>query len=103
MAESSIIEQPPETFLARHRFLIVFAALSSLMGTSVGIARVTTSLYAVDLGADARVLGLIAASQSVGILVVSMPVGVLVDRYGARIPFLVGSLLAGLVYALIPE
>lgn len=103
MAESSAVETPPESFLSRHRFLLVFAALSSLMGTSVGIARVTTSLYAVDLGADARVLGLIAASQSVGILVVSMPVGVLVDRYGARVPFLVGSLLAGLVYALIPE
>jgi MFS family permease len=103
MAESHAVEQSSESFLSRHRFLIVFAALSSLMGTSVGIARVTTSLYAVDLGADARVLGLIAASQSVGILVVSMPVGVLVDRYGARIPFLVGSLLAGLVYALIPQ
>jgi MFS family permease len=103
VARSTLAERPTESFFTRHRFLVVFAALSSLMGTSVGIARVTTSLYAVELGADARVLGLIAASQSVGILVVSMPVGVLVDRHGARVPFLIGSLLAGLVYALIPQ
>jgi MFS family permease len=102
MLRSTVADSVEPGFFVRHRFLLVFAALSSLMGTSVGIARVTTSLYAVELGAEARVLGLIAASQSVGILVVSMPIGVLVDLYGPRLPFMLGSLCAGLVYALIP-
>ena len=39
------------TWLARHRFLIAFATLSLFMGISVGLAKVTTSLYAVQLGA----------------------------------------------------
>ncbi len=49
------------TFLQRHRFLLMFATLSTLMGTSVGIARVTNSLYAIELHANESMLGLIAA------------------------------------------
>jgi MFS family permease len=86
----------------RHRFLISFSALSTLMGTSVGIAKVTTSLYALDLHADELVLGLIAGAQSVGSLVISLPVGLLVDRIGPARPFLFGTLAAGLLYCLLP-
>jgi hypothetical protein len=49
-------------FLDRHRFLILFALLSTLMGTSVGMAKVATSLYALELHSDELVLGLIVAS-----------------------------------------
>lgn len=89
-------------FLGRHRFLIVFAVLSTLMGTSVGMAKMATSLYAIDLHASPSLLGLIAASQSVGVLLVSMPIGILVDAFGPTRPFMIGSLFAGLTYALIP-
>ena len=90
------------SFLERHRFLLAFALLSTLMGTSVGIAKVATSLYALDLHAGETALGLIAASQVVGALLVSVPVGVLVDRYGPARPFLIGTLVAGTAYVVLP-
>jgi MFS family permease len=86
----------------QHRFLIVFALLASLMGVSVGMAQVATSLYAVSLGSSSALLGLIAASQSVGVLFVGLPVGMLVDRFGPARPFVVGTLVVGLVYVLLP-
>jgi MFS family permease len=89
-------------FLSRHRFLVAFAALSSVMGVSVGIAKVTTSLYAVHLGAQGALLGMVAASQTVGILAMSIPLGFLVDTYGPRRLFLVGTLVAGSLYFFVP-
>ncbi|HTU61431.1 MAG TPA: MFS transporter [Polyangiales bacterium] len=89
-------------FIQRNRFLISFSVLSTLMGTSVGIAKVTTSLYALELHADALVLGLIAAAQSIGSLLISLPVGVLVDRIGPARPFVFGSFVAGLMYFFVP-
>jgi MFS family permease len=89
-------------FVDRHRFLILFALLSTLMGTSVGMAKVATSLYAVDLRAGELVLGLIAASQTIGSLLISMPIGALVDRVGPARPFMLGSLVAGSIYVVLP-
>ncbi|MEC5397790.1 MFS transporter [Uliginosibacterium sp. H1] len=93
---------PFSAFVTRHRFLILFAVLSSLMGTSVGIAKVATSLYAVQLGANESLLGLIAAAQMVGILFVSIPIGILVDNWGPARLFVIGTLLAGTTYVLLP-
>jgi MFS family permease len=90
-----------EAWFGQHRFLIVFALLASLMGVSVGMAQVTTSLYAVQLGSSAAMLGLIAAAQSIGVLVMSLPVGLLVDRFGPARPFVVGTSLVGAMYALL--
>jgi predicted MFS family arabinose efflux permease len=86
-------------FLRQHHFLVTFAALSSLMGVSVGMAQVTTSLYAVQLQSSASMLGLIAAAQSVGVIFMSLPVGVLADRLGPSRPFVFGTAAAGLLYA----
>ena len=91
-----------QSFFQRNRFLISFSVLSTLMGTSVGIAKVTTSLYALELHADELVLGLIAAAQSIGSLFISLPVGVLVDRIGPARPFVFGSFVAGAIYFFIP-
>jgi len=91
------------TFFEKHRFLISFALLSSLMGTSVGMAQVATSLYAVELGSSQAMLGLIAGAQSLGVLLMSLPIGMLVDRLGPRKPFVAGTLLAGTTYALLPS
>lgn len=91
-----------QAFWQQHRFLLVFVALAALMGTSVGMGRVATSLYAVELGAGAPLLGLISASQSIGALVMGLPVGLLVERWGPGRLFALGSVLAGTVYALIP-
>jgi predicted MFS family arabinose efflux permease len=89
-------------FFEDNRFLLVFAVLASLMGTSVGMAQVTTSLYAVELGSSETLLGLIAASQSVGVIFMSLPVGVLADRLGPSRPFVFGTAVVGTIYASIP-
>jgi predicted MFS family arabinose efflux permease len=89
-------------FVERNRFLLTFAVLSSLMGTTVGMAQVSASLYAVQLGSSKTMLGLIAGSQSVGVLAMSLPIGVMVDRFGPARPFVLGTLLAGATYALLP-
>lgn len=89
--------------LARHRFLVTFVLLNSLMGVSVGLAKVTTPLYAMHLGANDAVLGLVAGAQSAGILLIGLPMGFLVDRYGPAPLFVIGSLCAGAMYGLVPE
>jgi len=84
------------------KFLLLFAALSSSMGLSAGMAQITTSLYAVQLGASEAMLGLIASAQSVGVLLIGMPAGMAVDRVGPARPFAIGTLSAGLLYFLLP-
>jgi MFS family permease len=88
--------------LARNRFLFAFSLLSSIMGTSVGIAKVTTSLYAVRLGAHEALLGLIASSQSIGVLIMSLPLGLMVERHGPARVFTLGTLVAGVLYLVLP-
>lgn len=88
--------------LERHRFLVTFVLLNSLMGVSVGIAKITTPLYAMQLGASETWLSLIAGSQSAGILLIGLPMGFLVDRYGPSGLFVIGSLCVGLVYLVVP-
>lgn len=89
-------------WLNRNQFLVAFGTLSSLMGISVGLAKVTTSLYAISLGATESQLGFIAASQSVGVLLMSLPLGVLVERHGPARLFLIGTACAGLLYGVLP-
>lgn len=89
-------------FVEANRFLLVFAVMSSFMGVTVGMAQVTTSLYAVQLGCSETMLGLIAGSQSVGVLVMSLPVGMLVDRFGPARLFVLGTVLSGATYACMP-
>jgi MFS family permease len=89
-------------FVEHNRFLLVFAVMSSFMGVTVGMAQVTTSLYAVKLGCSGTMLGLIAGSQSVGVLVMSLPVGMLVDRFGPARLFVLGTVLSGATYAVMP-
>jgi MFS family permease len=93
---------PLREWLRHNRFLVVFALLASLMGTSVGVAKITASLYAIDLGANAAQLGLIAGGQVVGTLLMSVPIGFLVDHYGPTRLFVLGSTLAGIAYATVP-
>ena len=84
------------------RFLAGFVTLAVISGITLGIAKVTTTLYALSLQATPLELALLGAAQSVGILAVSLPVGLMVDRYGARRLFVIGSLLVTVLYALIP-
>jgi MFS family permease len=88
--------------LARHRFLVTFVLLNSVMGVSVGLAKVTTPLFALSLGANDALLGLVAGSQNAGILLIGLPMGFLVDRHGPAGLFVIGSLCAGVMYSLVP-
>ena len=67
----SDLATPAVAWHTRHRFLLSFALLSLFMGISVGLVKVTTSLYAIHLGASGWWLGAIAAAQSVGAALVS--------------------------------
>jgi nitrate/nitrite transporter NarK len=84
---------------AGRRFLAGFVLLAVLSGITLGIAKVTTTLYALSLQATPLELALLGAAQSVGILAVSLPVGLMVDRYGARRLFVIGSLLVTVLRA----
>ena len=87
---------------AHGRSLASFILLATLAGIGVGLAKVTTALYAISLQATPLQLGLIAAAQTAGLLLTSLPCGVLVERLGPLRLFVLGSLLAGAVYQLVP-
>ncbi|MDR1461665.1 MAG: MFS transporter [Azoarcus sp.] len=72
--------------------------LACFAGLGIGIARVVTSLYSIELRASEFQLGLIAAAQSVGILFTSLPVGIFVQRHGPFLPLCAGSLSCALLY-----
>ncbi len=84
------------------RFMGSFISLTIFAGLGVGVARVLTSLYAVQLNATELQLGLISAAQSIGILVMALPIGVLVKRLGSLKVFSLGSLMGAVVYGLTP-
>lgn len=85
-----------------NRFFLRFAILSALAGTGIGIAKIATSLFALELQASASMLGIIAGAQTAGILLMGMPVGMLVDEYGPLVLFLIGSVIACALYLVTP-
>lgn len=90
------------SFLRRHHFLVFFVLLTNIMGISIGMAKVSTTLLALQLGADASLQGLIASAQSIGVVIMSIPIGFMMDRAGPGRLFIVGSLLVGAIYLLLP-
>lgn len=88
--------------LAHGRTLASFILLATLAGIGVGLAKVTTALYAISLQATPLQLGLIAGAQTAGLLLTSLPCGVLVERLGPLRLFVLGSLLAAAIYQLVP-
>jgi MFS family permease len=84
------------------RFVFGFIGLALCAGLGIGIAKIVTSLYAVQLQATEFELGLIAAVQSLGILLIGLPIGLLVQRHGPKKIFIIGSFLAALVYSTVP-
>lgn len=84
------------------RFMWGFIFLTSFAGIGIGIARVATSLYAVDLHANELQMGVISAAQSIGILFMALPVGILIQQWGATRLFVLGSTMGGVMYAVLP-
>jgi MFS family permease len=83
-------------------FLPTFVTLNAMAGTSVGLAKVATSLYSLQLKPTPFELSLIAGSQSLGLLFMSLPLGVLLDQHGPLRLFVTGSALAGFFFMLTP-
>jgi len=83
-------------------FLPAFVTLNALAGTSVGLAKVATSLYSLQLRPSQLELSLTAAAQSVGVLCMSLPLGVLLDQFGPLRLFVTGSALAGSFFLMTP-
>jgi MFS family permease len=63
--------------------------------SSISSARVALSLYALDLGASARAVGLLVGSLYVFPLLISWPVGRYADRMGSRWLLLFGAVCGG--------
>lgn len=98
MAEQSVAQAG----LGQFRFVFGFIALALCAGLGIGIAKIVTSLYAVQLQATEFEMGLVAAVQSLGILFLGLPIGILVQKYGPKKMFVIGSFLAALVYLTVP-
>ncbi|VVO27039.1 MFS transporter [Pseudomonas fluorescens] len=89
--------------LSDTRTLGRFILLSTLAGAGVGVAKVSTSLYALFLNASPLELGLIAGAQTGGLLLTSLLCGVLVERLGPLRLFCLGSASAAALYVLVGQ
>jgi len=81
-------------------YLVV--ALSALTSISLRGSKVAVSLYALELGAGAATVGVLAALFAAFPLLLAVPAGQLADRFGVRAPIVAGTLImaAGLALPL---
>ena len=66
--------------------LIVMFNMSSFRAS-----KVLVSLYAIELGASQFIIGVMIAMYSLLPMLLALQVGKLADRFGARVPMMVGS------------
>ncbi|WP_239664330.1 hypothetical protein [Burkholderia cenocepacia] len=64
----------------RERFTGGFMLLALASGTTISMAQLATTLYALALGVDDARLGIIAAMEPLGIALMTLPAGLLVAR-----------------------
>ena len=76
-------------------------ALTLFLFTGFGAARVVLTLYALELGAPASVVGILGALFYLFALLLSWPIGALVDRAGAR-PLLIFASVCTTAALLLP-
>lgn len=79
-------------------FLLPFLSLATLSGATLGMAKLITTLYALDMGASAAQIGLIGAAEALGMVLLTLPAGLLIDRFGSRRLYLLASLLPVLLH-----
>ncbi len=71
-------------------------AVGFLSFTAMTASRVVLSLYALQLGADASAVGLLAAMFFIFPLLLSWPMGAMSDRVGPRKPLIASAVVSGL-------
>lgn len=80
--------------------IVLLAAMGTLCNVAHGGGRVTLSLLALQVGADAFGVGLLIALYAVGPLFFAIHAGKVIDRVGARLPMMVGTGGLGLLLLL---
>ena len=80
----------------RYGMIYVVALIGFCLTCLVGI-RILFSLYALELGASALQVGLLAATYQMFSFVIAVPVGAMGDRFGARWPLAISSVLGAAV------
>lgn len=78
--------------MSDRRFMPSFILLSLASGLTVGLGKVVTTLYALQLGASPFQIGIVSAMESVGMILVTVPAGFIIARYGARTIYFASSL-----------
>jgi MFS family permease len=72
-------------------YLVV--ALAALTSVSLRGSKVAISLYALELGASAATVGVLAALFAAFPLLLAVPAGRIADRFGVRLPVVAGTLV----------
>ncbi len=85
-----------------HKFLARFLFLSFFSGIFVGMSAIVINLYAVHMEAGAAQIGLITGMQGFGVLITGIPFGILIDRYGAKVVYVLGGLIGSTVFLFVP-
>ncbi|MGE4305139.1 MAG: MFS transporter [Novosphingobium sp.] len=78
--------------MSDNRFMARFVALSLVSGLTVGLGKVVTTLFAIQLDATPFQIGLVSAMESVGMILVTVPAGFLIARHGARSIYFASSM-----------
>jgi MFS family permease len=76
---------------ARERFVSYFMLLALASGTTISMAQLATTLYALKLGASTAQIGVISSMESLGMVFMTLPAGFLGARYGARRVYFIAS------------
>lgn len=80
--------------------IVLLALMATLCNVAHGGGRVTLTLLALHLGADAFGVGMLIALYALGPLVFAIYAGKVIDRVGARLPMMLGTGANGLLLLL---
>ncbi|HVV27997.1 MAG TPA: MFS transporter [Rhizomicrobium sp.] len=88
--------------LKRHAHVLPYMALAVMAGTTAGMLRALSPVFAIHLGASNAQIGMISSLESLGMAAMTLPAGVLVSRYGPRLVYVIASLIITSVYCIVP-
>ncbi|MGE4303676.1 MAG: MFS transporter [Novosphingobium sp.] len=69
-----------------------FLALSVVSGITIGLAKVVTQLFSIEIGATPSQVALISAMESAGMMLLTIPAGFIVAQHGAKAIYGIASL-----------
>jgi predicted MFS family arabinose efflux permease len=77
-----------------------YLVLSMLAGTTAGMLRALSPIFAIHLGATPAQIGVISSFESFGMAAMTLPAGMLVARFGPRNVYVCASILITMAYCL---